>query len=337
MAGLWRRRQYPMRFFLGGLPAGRVVVPALVLDTHFSELDPDPTASQPPLEQLGPGLDLVLLPSHPVTAAPPRFERLDSCVRYVPRCYRRHFIDLRVGLEAYLAGFSSRSRSTLRRKLRRFTSLPGTALREYHAPAQMDEFFALARALSRKTYQEALYDKGLPASDGFRRQLRQLAAEDRVRAYILLLEDRPVAYLYCPVEDGVLLYQHLGYDPAAAPLSPGTVLQQLALERLFAEGRFRMFDFTEGEGAHKEQFASGSVLCADLHYFRLTARNLALVGLHTATAAASRQGMALLRRAGIGDRLRRFVRRRAADRDAELESLDAAAAPSLRSSGVRGV
>src|SRR5439155_2345862 len=120
----------------------------------------------------------------------------------------------------YMARFSAKSRSTLRRKVRRFTAAPGARLREYRAPQEMDEFFRLARALSRKTYQEALYDKGLPASDGFRQRLLAMAGEDGVRGYILFLHDRPIAYLYCPAHDGVLLYENLGYDPEAAALSP---------------------------------------------------------------------------------------------------------------------
>jgi CelD/BcsL family acetyltransferase involved in cellulose biosynthesis len=35
----------------------------------------------------------------------------------------------------------------------------------------------------------------------------------------------------------------LGHDPAFGQFSPGTVLLFLILERLFAERRFRVFDF----------------------------------------------------------------------------------------------
>jgi hypothetical protein len=72
-----------------------------------------------------------------------------------------------------------------------------------------------------------------------------LAAGGQVRAYLLFDGERP--YLYCPVQGDVVIYRYLGYDPDYARMSVGTVLQWLALEELFREARFRMFDFTEGE------------------------------------------------------------------------------------------
>ena len=53
----------------------------------------------------------------------------------------------------------------------------------------------------------------------------RLAAEDRVRAWLLEIGGVPAAYLYCPAESDTLLYQYVGHDPAFAELSPGSVLQ----------------------------------------------------------------------------------------------------------------
>ncbi len=82
-----------------------------------------------------------------------------------------------------------------------------------------------------------------------------MASTDSVRAYVLFLHGKAVAYLCCPVVNGVLLYSYLGYDPKHADLSPGTVLQYLVFESLFEEKRFRAFDFTEGQGEHKSSSA----------------------------------------------------------------------------------
>ena len=46
------------------------------------------------------------------------------------------------------------------------------------------------------------------------------------------------------VREGIVDYAYLGYDPDYLHLSVGTVLQWLALDSLFAERRFRFFDFT---------------------------------------------------------------------------------------------
>ncbi|QJQ07721.1 GNAT family N-acetyltransferase [Undibacterium piscinae] len=49
--------------------------------------------------------------------------------------------------------------------------------------------------------------------------------------------------MYCPIVDDALIYAYLGYDPDYLKLSVGTVLQWLALQDMFAETRFKIFDF----------------------------------------------------------------------------------------------
>lgn len=180
--------------------------------------------------------------------------------------YTRRFADLIQGYDAYLAGFSSKSRSTLLRKSRRFAERSGGTLdvRAYRTPDEVATFHRLARQVSALSYQERLLDAGLPDGPGARAELGRLAAADRVRAFLLFLDGKPVSYLYLPAEGDVLVYAHLGFDPAVADLSPGGVLQLEALRLLMQEGRFVALDFTEGEGQHKRQFATGGVACADL-------------------------------------------------------------------------
>jgi hypothetical protein len=63
-------------------------------------------------------------------------------------------------------------------------------------------------------------------------------------------------HLYRPARDGKLLYDHLGYDPEYTALFPGTALQLLVLEALFAARSFKIFDFTEGKSQLKELFST---------------------------------------------------------------------------------
>ncbi len=69
----------------------------------------------------------------------------------------------------------------------------------YKAPGEMPEFFRLARAVSKITYQEKLLDAGLPDSEEFRHEMERLAQQGRVRGFILFYQNKPVSYLYCPV------------------------------------------------------------------------------------------------------------------------------------------
>jgi CelD/BcsL family acetyltransferase involved in cellulose biosynthesis len=151
-------------------------------------------------------------------------------------------------------------------------------------------------------------NSGLPENDEFRQELRELSLLDSMRGYLLYHEAKPIAYLYCPIQDDILLYRYLGYDPEFKQWSPGTVLQHIVLEKLFAEGRFRMFDFTEGQGPHKEFFATGNTRCADLYFFRPTLRNLLLLKLHSGLNSFSAKTVKTLDRIGLKSKIKKLIR-----------------------------
>lgn len=224
--------------------------------------------------------------------------------------YPRHFIRFGGGFQAYLAGFSAKTRSTLQRKRRRWIEAAGgMELREYHAPENAEEFHRLAGALSARTYQARLLDAGLPTGPAALAEHRRRAAEGTVRAYILFHRGEPASYLHLPVDDGCVVYAHLGYEPSLASLSPGTVLQLEVLERLFAEPGLRLFDFTEGDGAHKRLFGNGQVDCVDLLLLTPSWRNRLLAGALQGFDGAVERVSTLATRHGLKPRLRRWLRR----------------------------
>lgn len=197
--------------------------------------------------------------------------------------YTRFYTDLATGHDAWAAGLSGSARSTLKRKTKKVAAA-GMEVRAYRTAAAFDAFYPLARAVSAKTYQERLLDAGLPEDAAAVAHLRTLAAEDGLRAWLLLIGGVPAAYLCCTAQGSALRYDHVGHDPAFGDLSPGTVLQAAALRDLF-DDRFRYFDFTEGEGQHKRLFASGGVACVDLLLLRPSLANRA-----TLTALAAFDG-----------------------------------------------
>lgn len=286
----------------------------VVLNVHFRSL---PVRDEAALDALAPvlppGCDVALVRSQPVTSEVSCLIERSGYLRYVPRQYKRFFVDLeRSTFDEYLAAFSPKSRSTLRRKVRKLAeALDGRmSVREFSTPAEIDAFYELARRVSARTYQERLLDKGLPADQYFRRRVCELAALDRVRGYLLSDAEKPVAYIFCPIEDGTLLYDYVGYDPDYKALSPGTVLQYLVIEKLFEERRHRAFDFTEGEGQHKEFFATDAALCADVYFFRPTALHRCLLHGHAGLARASGSIVRLLRALGIDKKVKGWIRSR---------------------------
>ncbi len=254
--------------------------------------------------------DGLQFPSYPTPVPLPVLMLQSGYLRLVRAQYRRFIVSLTGTFEDYEKKFSSKTRSTLKKKVRKFAELSGGSLewKVYRSADEMDEFHARAREVSSRTYQETLLDEGLPDSGEFCARVKDLARKDAVRGYVLFHAGRPAAYVYCPVVDGAVIYQYVGYDPEYREQSPGTVLQYVLLESLFRENRHKIFDFTEGEGSHKELFSTGCVRCADLYYFRPTIRNLVLVTLQLALASTSKGAVDLLKRLNLHKRVKALIR-----------------------------
>lgn len=224
--------------------------------------------------------------------------------------YTRSHVDLSIGFEAWQAGLSGNTRSGLKRKAKKLATANGGTLdvERFAGPAALERFHAEARALSAKTYQERLMGAGLPDTAAFRQEMLARGAADTVRAWLLRVGGTPVAYLYCPAVADTLIYDRLGHDPDWAEHSPGAVLQLEALRDLMAEGRFAWFDFTEGDGQHKRQFASGGAVCVDLLLLRPTPVNrlaVAALGRFDALMAWGKQAADRPALRGLARRLRR--------------------------------
>ncbi|WP_240700236.1 GNAT family N-acetyltransferase [Sphingomonas gei] len=229
---------------------------------------------------------------------------------FVRQRYTRYFLDFAGDYDAWFASLSSNARQGLRRKAKKIAAASGGTLdvRRFRTMEELVAFHSVARAISATTYQERLLGSGLPEGADFLRAMSALAAADRVRAWLLYIAGEPAAYLYCPIEGETVIYAYVGHDPRFNDWSPGAVLQLEAMQDLFGEGRFAAFDFTEGEGQHKRQFATGGVECLDLLLLRPTLANratmAALGGFNRAVAGAKRlvQGAGL---AALAKRVRR--------------------------------
>lgn len=250
-----------------------------------------------------------------VTRSEPVAERLDSIhfaddhIRYIRSQYERHYIDLRGTFDEYMmSNFSSKTRSTLRRKERRFGDQGKVEARLYRSPDELRDFYPLARLVSEKTYQERLLSAGLPSSRDFQQAMLEAGAAGSVRAFILFSNEEPVAYLYCPLDRGVVVYKYLGYDASYSHLSPGTVLQLSALRALFAEEPCRFFDFTQGDSVQKRRFGTHSVHCGDVYRFRRNIRNATLVHAHRASVVTNSALLWSLDRLGLKSRAKALLR-----------------------------
>jgi len=306
-------RNVPLNFQLGEWRISSVSRRLAVLECTDRSLNSIPFDELPPLADA----EGYLIKALPAPLDPRHTSKRPGWFQRVLREYPRHLVDLTTGYDAYLAKFSGKTRSTLKRKTRKFQELSGGQIqwKEYRTPDELAAFFPLAHDVSAKTYQERLLGTGLPDTAAFKDAAMAQAAGNAIRAYILFLNARPVSYLYLPVEDGRVVYAYLGYDPAVAEHSPGTVLQLLAMERLFAEPGLTVFDFTEGAGQHKQLFATHTEQCADVLILKRKISTVALAYAHAAFTQAEAGLSRLLETLGVKRRMKMLLRALAASRD----------------------
>lgn len=303
-------RDYALRYQLSDWTVFRATLPLQMSSVTMAKRLTPVTQPGAPAGPLAAGSQGFLVRGLPVAEALPPIRVTGGYLRYVQLQYRHCIIDFRLTFEEYQKKFSSKTRSAINRKLRKFAEFSGGTLcwRTYRTADELREFLPLARAVAKKTYQERLLEAGIPESEWFVREMESLAAQDQVRAYILFDRERPVSYLYCPVEDGTLIYAYLGYDPDYMKWSVGTVLQWLAVEQMFGEGRFRYFDFTEGESEHKRLFATHEMSCVNVLFLRNTVKNRILAHGHWRMGRFSGWVGDTLDKFGVKAKVKRFLR-----------------------------
>ena len=306
----WKLRTVPFKFQLSDWTVFSIPLSLQVRSEKLvGESGPD-EAYAAPSDEIEENSRGFLIRGLPVPVELPVISRIDGYIRYVPHHYQHCYIDLGMSFESYQQKFSSKTRSTIKRKIRKYSEHCGGGIpwKAYRTPEEIRDFIRLARSVSRLTYQERLLDAGIPDTEEFISQAERLASEQRVRAYLLFDGERPVSYLYCPVKDDTLIYAYLGYDPEYQQMSVGTILQWLAIEQLFGENRFRYFDFTEGESDHKRLFASNQRQCANVFLLRSGVRNALIVYAHRAGNQFSEWLGRLFDRWGLKTRIKHFLR-----------------------------
>jgi hypothetical protein len=305
----WKRDLIRLPFVCGGVALFTVRCTGLILDVPFNQATSDPTQPPPP-----PGfpedIEATRIFACPLLSPTRRIALLPEAIRYIPAQYDHLYIEINGAFDQYLAKFSSKTRWTFRKKLKRFLASAGAdVFREYHGVPDMQAFLALSSAVSRKTFQQRLLDAGIPQDKTFPIELAQRAASGQVYGYILLHKDVPAAYALCYAHGDTLTLDKMGFDPQFSRVNAGTVLTYLLIERLFAAQRFRVFDFGSGHYEYKALFATHSIRCADVMHLRRTVRNLAVVSAHAGLELVSEGLKNLLDVVGLKARLRRLLHR----------------------------
>ena len=306
----WHSFVFELKMHLGEIAVSRFLL--TVQRREFSLAEIRDTVTEPPLPKISASTAGYLLSNIPQPCTQHMISKRGAWLYYCLKSYQRCYIDMCEDFETYSKKFSSKTRSGIKRKIKKFAlASAGLDVRRYSTPSEIETFFELARPVSAASYQERLLDCGLPNDPEFIRDAISAAERDGIRAFLLFANGAPVSYLYCPIQNSVLQYAYLGYDPELAKLSPGTVLQWIAIEQLFAEHRYDAFDFTEGDSPHKRMFSTHQVPCSQQLILKPTVKNFAVVTLHRVFQGSSDAVARVLDRLELKHRIKRWLRRTA--------------------------
>jgi CelD/BcsL family acetyltransferase involved in cellulose biosynthesis len=172
--------------------------------------------------------------------------------------------------DEYVGSLGKKDRHELRRKMRRlFDSGAAVDLQVYSEQsdvvAAMDAFLDL-HTRSRQDKTEFMT---LEMTSFFRRMASAMAGAGFVRLFMLYVNNRPAAAVFCFDAGSHLYMYNSGYDPDLANLSVGLVSKALCLQWAIENGK-KGLDFLRGNEAYKYDFGA-----KDQEIYRIVVRRTA--------------------------------------------------------------
>jgi hypothetical protein len=226
--------------------------------------------------------------------------------------YQHQFAELPPSFAEYERRLGRRSRHSLRYSQKKLSEqLDGAIeIRRFSDPAEVAGFLAAARAVSQKTYQWNLLKLGLRDAAALTAQLTLAAEHGWLRSYILYCGTDPTAFMLGYQYRGVYHYIDVGYDPAWAKWSVGSILQiEMIKDLLGAADPPDRIDFSTGYGHHKARFSNRSRQEVNLLLLPPGWRSHALAGAYRIGCAIDRRATALADALGVKAKLKRWLRR----------------------------
>ena len=184
------------------------------------------------------------------------------------------FIDLGGRWESACKGVSASQGMNIRRKVRKFSELPGSAFFEVETKAELnwyfDEFVRLNKLRMRMKRQRSPF-----SDDEFvqfhRRILDQLFDAGMAKLCFLKIGDDLVAGIYLLFFGEKYYYYQSGFDPAWRRLSPGTVMFYFCIQDAVGRGA-KEFDLLQGGEDYKYSWTKRKRLNAKAVVYNGTAK-----------------------------------------------------------------
>jgi hypothetical protein len=216
-------------------------------------------------------------------------------------------------VEEIYGRLSSKHRKNLKREIRQlFAEGQNATIRCYQKESEIDQLFHDAEEIARKTYQRGL-GAGFVDNSQVRQRLELAARKGWLRANLLYLGDRPIAFWIGMLYKGSFVSEYLGYDPEFRRSSPGMVLIMRVIEGFCRRANgdtVRELDFGLGHAEYKGALCTRDWLEAAVYIFSPTLKGLTLKSMRTTTRVIDSCARKILASTEFFPRLKRAWRGR---------------------------
>lgn len=205
--------------------------------------------------------------------------------------------------EDYWKQFSKKTRYNFRYRAKHLEH----SVRCFRQPGEVAAYMDHVSDLMGRTWQ----CRRLGMDGDVRRRLELLTAAAKAgafRSYLLMQNDKPLAFGTGLQWRGRYIYEETGYDPSFAAQSPGQVLLYRILEDLIAADTPRLFDFGFGDSEYKRIFANYQTTSGPVVLIPRRLRPLALMALTQVRHRSGRLARDILDRLRILSAIRHIHR-----------------------------
>jgi len=196
--------------------------------------------------------------------------------------------------EAFLKSRKKKHRNELSRYPRVLDRKFGEqwSIKRYDTQALAREFVGAAEVIASKTYHRGL-EVGFRYNEEYVQRVALDARHERLRGYVLYIEDEPKAFYYGFIYKTTLHLAATGFDPAYRSYELGTIL----LMRIFQDccgTEVKVIDFGLGDADYKRRLCSDYFVESSVYVFSNSMRGLCLHALHSITKLFNKLGKSLL-------------------------------------------
>jgi hypothetical protein len=262
--------------------------------------------------------DMIFLDNVPLESSLWRLVQDSPLIRgrfwiYTPGKVAPHWlIDMPESFQAYLAGFSGRTRRKLQYAVRKLDATCEGRLRVQRITRreQVPELLEQVARVSAQSWQGTRMGLVIRPTPEEGERLGAYADRGWLRCYLLKHGDEALAFVLGRQADGVYYYDRVGYLPGWSDYSPGKVLLYRLIEDLFDADTPTWLNFGSDDSEYKRLFGNHAYDDRSVYLVRRSAYATLAYATHALCRAAGAATLRTLDRLHLKERARQLVRGR---------------------------